>query len=158
MRNLLADPPTFEILKLTLMDLCTVQDENVIIDNRFSVRLIDFGSAVVFQPGQLFATFYGTVEYCAPEVLKGTATLVILLNFIFIKVWCQVPFFLIFSFSYIHKHILTVHLFIPIIHSSRSLSFSLQKFYCQYCESLMFIRDPDCFHPGSRIPDPGSWI
>jgi serine/threonine protein kinase len=58
-----------------------VQDENVIIDNRFSVRLIDFGSAVVFQPGQLFATFYGTVEYCAPEVLKGTVTLVMLLKF-----------------------------------------------------------------------------
>jgi serine/threonine protein kinase len=64
-----------------------VQDENVIIDNRFSVRLIDFGSAVVFQPGQLFATFYGTVEYCAPEVLKGTPTLVMLLNFN--KFYCQ---------------------------------------------------------------------
>ncbi len=56
-----------------------MQDENVIIDNRFSVRLIDFGSAVVFQPGQLFATFYGTVEYCAPEVLKGRRPLKIVL-------------------------------------------------------------------------------
>jgi serine/threonine protein kinase len=64
-----------------------VQDENVIIDNRFSVRLIDFGSAVVFQPGQLFATFYGTVEYCAPEVLRGAATLVMLLKFK--KIYCQ---------------------------------------------------------------------
>ncbi len=56
-----------------------MQDENVIIDNRFGVRLIDFGSAVVFQPGQLFATFYGTVEYCAPEVLKGAHPLQIVL-------------------------------------------------------------------------------
>jgi serine/threonine protein kinase len=49
-----------------------LQDENVIIDNRFHVRLIDFGSATYFQPDQTFSTFFGTVEYCAPEVLKGT--------------------------------------------------------------------------------------
>lgn len=67
-----------------------VKDENIIIDHRyriyrvrnpwvvidhartprFSCKLIDFGSAVSFQPGQKFHTFYGTVEYCSPEVLQ----------------------------------------------------------------------------------------
>ena len=37
---------------------------------RFSCKLIDFGSAVFFKPGQRFHTFYGTVEYCSPEVLQ----------------------------------------------------------------------------------------
>ncbi|XP_023349299.1 PAS domain-containing serine/threonine-protein kinase isoform X2 [Eurytemora carolleeae] len=50
-----------------------IKDENVIIDNRFNVQIIDFGSATFFQPGDVFTTFYGTVEYCAPEVLKGNA-------------------------------------------------------------------------------------
>ena len=39
-------------------------------DCRFSCKLIDFGSAVFFKPGQRFHTFYGTVEYCSPEVLQ----------------------------------------------------------------------------------------
>jgi len=48
-----------------------IKDENIIIDHRFSCKLIDFGSAVFFKPGQRFHTFYGTVEYCSPEVLQG---------------------------------------------------------------------------------------
>ena len=48
-----------------------IKDENIIIDHNFQCRLIDFGSATFFKPGQLFSTFYGTVEYCSPEVLKG---------------------------------------------------------------------------------------
>ena len=49
-----------------------VKDENVIINHQFSCKLIDFGSATFFKPGQLFSTFYGTVEYCSPEVLRGS--------------------------------------------------------------------------------------
>ena len=48
-----------------------IKDENIIIDQKFSCKLIDFGSATFYKPGQLFNTFYGTMEYCSPEVLKG---------------------------------------------------------------------------------------
>ena len=48
-----------------------IKDENIIIDHNFQCRLIDFGSATFFKPGQMFSTFYGTVEYCSPEVLRG---------------------------------------------------------------------------------------
>ncbi|KAJ8270179.1 hypothetical protein GJAV_G00111260 [Gymnothorax javanicus] len=48
-----------------------IKDENVIIDTDFNIRLIDFGSAAVLEPGKLFYTFCGTLEYCSPEVLQG---------------------------------------------------------------------------------------
>ncbi|XP_055533278.1 serine/threonine-protein kinase pakF isoform X2 [Wyeomyia smithii] len=48
-----------------------IKDENVIIDHNFHIKLIDFGSATFMQEGQLFSTFYGTTEYCSPEVLAG---------------------------------------------------------------------------------------
>lgn len=50
-----------------------IKDENVIIDYNFNCKLIDFGSATFFKPEQLFTIFYGTVEYCSPEVLQGRA-------------------------------------------------------------------------------------
>ena len=50
-----------------------IKDENIIIDHHFTCKLIDFGSATFFQPGQLFSTFYGTVEYCSPDVLRGNS-------------------------------------------------------------------------------------
>lgn len=49
-----------------------IKDENIIIDKCFHIRLIDFGSAAVLEPGKLFYTFCGTLEYCSPEVLQGT--------------------------------------------------------------------------------------
>ncbi|KAK7861668.1 hypothetical protein R5R35_005350 [Gryllus longicercus] len=48
-----------------------IKDENVIINERFHAKLIDFGSATFMSEGRLFSTFYGTVEYCSPEVLAG---------------------------------------------------------------------------------------
>ncbi|KAF2359447.1 Protein kinase domain [Trinorchestia longiramus] len=49
-----------------------VKDENVIINERFSIKLIDFGSATYARrEGHLFSQFAGTVEYCSPEVLLG---------------------------------------------------------------------------------------
>lgn len=49
-----------------------IKDENVIINEAFEVKLIDFGSvAPIPQEGWLYSTFYGTVEYCSPEVLNG---------------------------------------------------------------------------------------
>lgn len=48
-----------------------IKDENVIINEVFHVKLIDFGSAAFMAPDRMFSTFYGTVEYCSPEVLQG---------------------------------------------------------------------------------------
>lgn len=48
-----------------------IKDENIIIDQNFHVKLIDFGSATFMEEGRLFSTFYGTTEYCSPEVLRG---------------------------------------------------------------------------------------
>lgn len=48
-----------------------IKDENIIIDKCFHIRLIDFGSAALMVPGKLFYKFYGTLEYCSPEVLQG---------------------------------------------------------------------------------------
>lgn len=48
-----------------------IKDENIILNEKFHVKLIDLGSASFMAPGQLFSTFCGTVEYCSPEVLSG---------------------------------------------------------------------------------------
>ncbi|KAF9209813.1 hypothetical protein BGZ49_000534 [Haplosporangium sp. Z 27] len=50
-----------------------IKDENIVIDNDFKVKLIDFGSAVVIPKphGKLFDRFYGTINYASPEILKG---------------------------------------------------------------------------------------
>lgn len=36
-----------------------IKDENIIIDQYFHVKLIDFGSATFMEDGKLFSTFYG---------------------------------------------------------------------------------------------------
>lgn len=48
-----------------------IKDENIIIDHNFHIKLIDFGSATFMEAGKMFSTFYGTTEYCSPEVLAG---------------------------------------------------------------------------------------
>ncbi len=48
-----------------------MQDENIIINQEFHLKLIDFGSAAYMAPGKVFNTFCGTLEYCSPEVLLG---------------------------------------------------------------------------------------
>ena len=48
-----------------------IKDENIIIDRLFHAKLIDFGSVAYLEPGKLFGTFCGTMEYCSPEVLLG---------------------------------------------------------------------------------------
>ena len=40
-------------------------------NEHFHMKLIDFGSAAYMEPGKLFHTFCGTLEYCSPEVLLG---------------------------------------------------------------------------------------
>ncbi|XP_042677071.1 PAS domain-containing serine/threonine-protein kinase isoform X2 [Centrocercus urophasianus] len=48
-----------------------IKDENIVIAEDFTVKLVDFGSAAYLQPGKVFYTFCGTIEYCSPEVLSG---------------------------------------------------------------------------------------
>ncbi|XP_062573594.1 uncharacterized protein LOC134235480 isoform X2 [Saccostrea cucullata] len=48
-----------------------IKDENVILNENFRIKLIDFGAAAYMVPGKLFGTFCGTMEYCSPEVLLG---------------------------------------------------------------------------------------
>uniref|UniRef100_A0A663LSX2 PAS domain-containing serine/threonine-protein kinase n=1 Tax=Athene cunicularia TaxID=194338 RepID=A0A663LSX2_ATHCN len=48
-----------------------IKDENIVIAEDFTIKLVDFGSAAYLEPGKLFYTFCGTIEYCSPEVLCG---------------------------------------------------------------------------------------
>ncbi|RCH93541.1 hypothetical protein CU098_007725 [Rhizopus stolonifer] len=48
-----------------------IKDENVILDQKGTIHLIDFGCAAYYKKDRKFDTFTGTLEYCAPEVLKG---------------------------------------------------------------------------------------
>ncbi|ORZ20568.1 kinase-like domain-containing protein [Absidia repens] len=55
-----------------------IKDENLVIDDQFKVKLIDFGSSVILPRhyGQanktyLFEKFYGTVSFASPEILMG---------------------------------------------------------------------------------------
>ncbi|ODV94687.1 hypothetical protein PACTADRAFT_76304 [Pachysolen tannophilus NRRL Y-2460] len=47
-----------------------VKDENIIVDTKGIVKLIDFGSAAYVKNGP-FDVFVGTIDYAAPEVLNG---------------------------------------------------------------------------------------
>ncbi|GJN91905.1 hypothetical protein Rhopal_004930-T1 [Rhodotorula paludigena] len=48
-----------------------IKDENCVLDPDGNVRLIDFGSAAYVKEGRKFDTFSGTLDFAAPEVLKG---------------------------------------------------------------------------------------
>lgn len=48
-----------------------IKDENVIVDERGQIKLIDLGSAAYVSKGP-FDVFVGTVDYAAPEILEGT--------------------------------------------------------------------------------------
>ena len=56
---------------LYYIDSSFTQDENIIVDRSFNVKLIDFGSAAPLEKDKHFSTFCGTIEYCSPEVLLG---------------------------------------------------------------------------------------
>ncbi|XP_030350072.1 PAS domain-containing serine/threonine-protein kinase isoform X2 [Strigops habroptila] len=52
-----------------------IKDENIVIAEDFTIKLVDFGSAAYLEPSKLFYTFCGTIEYCSPEVLSGKPAL-----------------------------------------------------------------------------------
>ncbi|KAL6452983.1 PSK1 Serine/threonine-protein kinase PSK1 [Candida maltosa Xu316] len=47
-----------------------IKDENIIIDEKGIIKLIDFGSAGYVKQGP-FDVFVGTIDYASPEVLRG---------------------------------------------------------------------------------------
>ncbi|KAF2092208.1 Pkinase-domain-containing protein, partial [Saccharata proteae CBS 121410] len=47
-----------------------IKDENVVLDGEGNIKLIDFGSAAYIKNGP-FDVFVGTIDYAAPEVLRG---------------------------------------------------------------------------------------
>ncbi|EMD00541.1 hypothetical protein BAUCODRAFT_28883 [Baudoinia panamericana UAMH 10762] len=47
-----------------------IKDENVVLDGEGKVKLVDFGSAAYIKSGP-FDVFVGTIDYAAPEVLRG---------------------------------------------------------------------------------------
>ncbi|CAO3615284.1 unnamed protein product [Cunninghamella blakesleeana] len=53
-----------------------IKDENIVIDDQFKVKLIDFGSSVILprhygetNKTYLFEKFYGTISFASPEIL-----------------------------------------------------------------------------------------
>ncbi|KWU43935.1 Pkinase-domain-containing protein [Rhodotorula sp. JG-1b] len=63
---------------LQQMGIChrDIKDENVVCDAQYRVKLIDFGSAVIFdprQPAPLYHRFFGTTSFAAAEILRGEA-------------------------------------------------------------------------------------
>ncbi|CAO3639626.1 unnamed protein product [Cunninghamella echinulata] len=50
-----------------------IKDENILIDRRYNIKLIDFGSAITIDTSkrQWISSFYGTLAYGSPEILCG---------------------------------------------------------------------------------------
>ncbi|CAO3662957.1 unnamed protein product [Rhizopus stolonifer] len=66
---------------LDIIGIChrDLKDENIVIDDQYQVKLIDFGSATVLprhhgdKREYLMNKFYGTISFASPEILMGKA-------------------------------------------------------------------------------------
>ncbi|GAA5892286.1 hypothetical protein JCM6882_003630 [Rhodosporidiobolus microsporus] len=51
-----------------------IKDENLVVDASYRVKLIDFGSAVIYdprQPAPFYTRFHGTTSFASSEILRG---------------------------------------------------------------------------------------
>ncbi|OBZ78517.1 PAS domain-containing serine/threonine-protein kinase, partial [Choanephora cucurbitarum] len=48
-----------------------IKDENIVIDQDYRVKLIDFGSSVLISRHAYLSRFYGTVSFASPEILMA---------------------------------------------------------------------------------------
>ena len=50
-----------------------IKDENIVVDEHYNIKLVDFGSAsaIPFAEGGYFSRFNGTVSFAAPEIASG---------------------------------------------------------------------------------------
>ncbi|KAK4701687.1 hypothetical protein P7C70_g4542, partial [Phenoliferia sp. Uapishka_3] len=52
-----------------------IKDENIVVSDDYEVKLIDFGSAVIYNTNApvapTFRRFYGTTSFASPEILRG---------------------------------------------------------------------------------------
>jgi serine/threonine protein kinase len=53
-----------------------LKDENIVVDENYRIKLVDFGSAARIPTGankedRLFKQFNGTLAFAAPEIIKG---------------------------------------------------------------------------------------
>jgi serine/threonine protein kinase len=51
-----------------------IKDENILIDQDYQIKLIDFGAVSTFDPSKdtHFNSFFGTLQYAAPEILSNS--------------------------------------------------------------------------------------
>ncbi|KAM0756060.1 Pkinase-domain-containing protein [Meredithblackwellia eburnea MCA 4105] len=64
------------VYQLGKMGIChrDIKDENIVVSADFKVKLIDFGSAVLFHPEKplpTYSRFYGTTSFASAEILRG---------------------------------------------------------------------------------------
>lgn len=66
------------VYHLASMGIChrDIKDENIVVDKDFRVKLIDFGSAIIYDARKeppYHSRFFGTVNFAASEILQGKA-------------------------------------------------------------------------------------
>ena len=57
-----------------------IKVENILLDSFWRVKLADFGFSTLFKEGELLDVYCGSPQYCAPELMKSTQHLSLILQ------------------------------------------------------------------------------